>query len=59
MENMLEYCKLILGKVSFDTNLFDKEFIKAIKWLGETEKTELINWAKQMGFALPSMANWL
>ena len=30
---ILDYCKMILGKVSFSANLFEKELKKAIKQL--------------------------
>jgi len=43
---MLDYCKVILEKVSFDSQLFYKELKKAINWLCENEITELENWAR-------------
>ncbi|PKP17003.1 MAG: hypothetical protein CVU05_16275 [Bacteroidetes bacterium HGW-Bacteroidetes-21] len=43
---MLDYVKLILDKVSFDVNLFQKELIKSLKWLTDTEKNELEKWAE-------------
>lgn len=41
---MLEYVKIILQKVSFDTMLFRKELQKSIAWLTEDEKVELKIW---------------
>jgi len=41
---MLEYCKMILGKVSFDKTLFKKEFYKAIKYLSSNERIDLRVW---------------
>ncbi len=42
--NMLEYVKIILEKVSFDKNLFEKELKKGIMQLIPTEVRELKNW---------------
>lgn len=41
---MLEYVKTILKKVSFDSKLFEKELIKAIKTLIQEEIQELKKW---------------
>lgn len=41
---MLEYCKLILSKVSFSKDLFEKELKKAIKGLVADEIQELKKW---------------
>lgn len=41
---MLEYCKTILAKVSFDRRLFEKELRKAIKSLVTDELEELKMW---------------
>ncbi len=41
---MLEYVKTILKKVSFDSNLFEKELVKAIKELLQPELQELKKW---------------
>ncbi len=40
----LEYCKIILQKVSFDPQLFRKELTKAIQSLVEIELQELKSW---------------
>ncbi|MDO1447825.1 hypothetical protein Q0590_16255 [Rhodocytophaga aerolata] len=40
----LEYSKYILEKVSFDKSLFEKELLKAIENLADTEVLELYQW---------------
>ncbi|HRE74513.1 MAG TPA: hypothetical protein PK637_06080 [Flavobacteriales bacterium] len=42
----LEYTKFILEKVSFDPQLFRKEYYKAITQLVEEDVRELKNWMK-------------
>ena len=42
--HMLEFCKEILTKVSFDRILFRKELRKAIKWLQREELVQLKQW---------------
>lgn len=41
---MFEYSKEILTKVSFDRSLFNKELLKAIKWLKADERKLLMMW---------------
>ena len=41
---MLDYTKMILEKVSFDTVLFEKELVKSVRFLLNDEITELRNW---------------
>jgi len=41
---MLNYCKLILEKVSFDKTLFKKEYYKALTYLNSNERIELRVW---------------
>ena len=41
---MLEYFKTVLSKVSFDTNLFEKELKKALKSLVPEEIVQLKDW---------------
>lgn len=41
---MLEYCKNILTRVSFDVRLFEKELLKAIRNLLADEVKELRSW---------------
>lgn len=43
----LEYSKLILKKISFDRNLFEKEYRKARKLLGANEGSNLREWCKE------------
>ena len=43
---MLEYTKTILKKVSFDPELFAKEWRKAVKHLLDNEIKELENWCR-------------
>ncbi|MBC8154026.1 MAG: hypothetical protein H7Z72_14055 [Bacteroidetes bacterium] len=44
MATMLEYIKMILQKVSFDKNLFEKELKKAIAMLVPEEIKQLKSW---------------
>ena len=41
---MLDYCKSILTRVSFDARLFEKELLKAIRALVVNEIQELKIW---------------
>jgi hypothetical protein len=43
---MLEFCKKILTKVSFDRLLFKKELKKSIKWLKKDELIQLQKWCE-------------
>jgi hypothetical protein len=43
---MLDYCKLILVKISFDRSLFRKEYRKTFAYLNEAEQQELKNWLR-------------
>lgn len=44
--SMLEYCKIVLGKVSFCRKMFLKEYRKSRQWLSEHEGDELKNWIR-------------
>ena len=44
---MLEFCKNVLTKVSFDRLLFAKELKKSIKWLSREELIHLRSWCIQ------------
>ncbi|CAG5012368.1 hypothetical protein DYBT9275_05162 [Dyadobacter sp. CECT 9275] len=44
MASMLEYIKIILHKVSFDSRLFEKELRKAIRMLMPAEVKRLKLW---------------
>ena len=41
---MLEFCKDVLLKVSFNRNLFRKELAKSVKWLNKRERVMLRVW---------------
>ena len=41
---MLEFCKDILLKVSFNRKLFKKELTKSVRWLNESERLMLRAW---------------
>ena len=45
---MLEFCKEILLKVSFDKLLFTKELHKAVKWCKKDENMSLKAWCLLM-----------
>lgn len=45
---MLEFCKEILLKVSFDKLLFTKELHKAVKWCQKDENLSLKSWCLAM-----------
>tara|TARA_B100000795_G_scaffold60349_1_gene40376 strand:+ start:357 stop:545 length:189 start_codon:yes stop_codon:yes gene_type:complete len=44
---MLEFCKSVLQKVSFDHLLFQKELNKSIDWLGKSEVENLRLWCME------------
>ena len=50
MTTFLDYYKMILNKVSFDQDLFDKEYRKAARHLHEQEISELNKWLSSNGF---------
>ena len=41
---MLEFCKDILLKVSFNRKLFKKELVKSVTWLDKREQVKLRAW---------------
>lgn len=41
---MLEYAKIILPKVSFSRELFQKELNKCINWVDKNQIQELFEW---------------
>ena len=45
---MLEFCKSILEKVSFDQVLFKKELIKSIQWINTKDAKSLRKWCIEM-----------
>jgi hypothetical protein len=45
-QSMLDYAKVILSKMSFDKKLFEKEYLKALKYLDPNECLELKQWVQ-------------
>jgi len=43
-ETMFEYARVILPKVSFSRELFRKELVKCINWVGDSEVNSLREW---------------
>jgi len=43
---MLDYCKTILEKMSFNKTLFKKEYRKSFAYLNRTEQSELKAWLR-------------
>jgi hypothetical protein len=41
---MLEFCKSVLQKVSFDHSLFQKELHKSIQWINQSDIENLRQW---------------
>ena len=46
-QSMLEYCKIILVKISFDKRLFKKEYRKTFSYLAPDEHNELKKWIRE------------
>lgn len=46
-KSMLDYCKLILSKVSFDKRLLRKEYRKSMMWLSIHEQYHLRQWFRK------------
>jgi hypothetical protein len=46
-KSMLDYCKLILAKVSFDKRLLRKEYRKSMSLLNITERYHLKQWLRK------------
>jgi len=44
--SMLEYCKMVLRKVSFSKKLFLKEYRKSRQWLAPHEMSDLKAWIR-------------
>lgn len=42
---MLEFCKIVLKRVSFDRRLFARELAKSFSWLPQDEAKALKSWA--------------
>lgn len=43
---MLDYCKYVLQRVSFDVRLFRKEYRKSLRWLSRDETIRLKEWVR-------------
>ena len=43
--DMLEFCKTVLSRVSFDRRLFAKELKKSFQWLSREDAEALRQWA--------------
>lgn len=48
-KSFLDYYKYVLEKVSFDQNLFNKEFKKALSKLEKQDEKKLLDWIKEQG----------
>jgi hypothetical protein len=46
-QSMLEYCKIILLKISFDKRLFKKEYRKTFNYLETNDHNELKKWIRE------------
>jgi hypothetical protein len=46
-KSMLDLCKIVLQRVSFNSNLFLKEYRKSLSWLAPMEVKELKNWIRE------------
>lgn len=45
--SMLEYCKIILRKISFNRKLFRKEYRKSFRYLAPDEQIHFRKWARE------------
>lgn len=45
--SMLDYSKIILSKIFFDKRLFKKEYKKALRDLGRTDRVALKKWVRE------------
>lgn len=45
--SMIEYCKIILKKISFNRKLFLKEYRKSFKHLSPQEQIQFRKWARE------------
>lgn len=46
-KSMLEYCKTILSKMSFNRRLFLKEYRKSLSYLTAEERHQLKEWVRR------------
>lgn len=55
---MLEYCKTVIVKVSFDRSLMRKELAKSLKWLDRKDKIKIRRWcARRFQLQLEPITN--
>lgn len=45
---MLEYCKIVLKKISFNKKLFRKEYKKSFSYLDSAEREKLKQWLRDI-----------
>jgi hypothetical protein len=62
--SFLDYYKMILEKVSFDPELFEKEFRKAIRSVEKHEADQLAAWVRSRRLrsdmvSIPKSSRWL
>lgn len=50
ISNMINFCKTILGKVSFDERLLRKEYYKCLTYLSAGEQISFKRWVRQQPF---------
>lgn len=55
--SMLEYCKLVLEKISFSRKLFRREYRKSFRYLEPKEHFELKKWLRSKMNGSPSRQN--
>lgn len=46
-KSMLEYCKIILTKISFNRFLFKKEYRKSLRMLPQEDAHDFKKWARK------------
>jgi hypothetical protein len=49
---MLNYCKTLIEKVSFDNRLLNKEYLKCMGYLNETDKQKFTDWISVQNFSI-------
>ena len=55
---MLEYCKTVIEKVSFDRDLMKKELAKSLTWLEGEDKNRIMGWCRRrFNFPVKSLEN--
>ncbi len=54
---MLNFCKTILEKVSFDHQLLNKEYRKCLNYLDDNERHKLTEWVSFQDFSRRTRVN--